>query len=73
MKTEFKEHQIVIQLGTATPAVTYTKFAEMVGMSEEWVKEQVAKGNIPIMPKKGKEKPLVNLALYWQIALTQPY
>ncbi|WGE32533.1 hypothetical protein NYR60_02675 [Actinobacillus genomosp. 2] len=67
------EQPIIIQLGTATPAVTYAKYAEMVGMSERWVAEQVAQGKIPTMPKKGKEKPLVNLALLWKIALEQPY
>lgn len=67
------EQPLVIQIGATVPVVTYAKFAEMVGMSEDWVKDQVQQGKIPIMPKKGKEKPLINLAKYWQIAFAQPY
>lgn len=65
--------KIVIQVGSELPVATYEKFAEMVGMSESWVKDQVSKGCIPIMPKKGHEKPLINLAKYWLMALEQPY
>ncbi|WP_458118743.1 regulatory phage cox family protein [Mannheimia haemolytica] len=67
------EQPIVIQIGASVPAMTYEKFAECVGMSKEWVQDQVEAGNIPIMPKKGREKPLINLAKYWQIAFSQPY
>ncbi|QNS14263.1 hypothetical protein [Mannheimia bovis] len=67
------EQPLVIQIGATVPVMTYDRFAESVGMSVDWVKDQVEAGKIPVMPKKGKEKPLINLAKYWQMAFTQPY
>lgn len=70
---KMEQPQIIFQLNSPVPTMTYAKFAELVGVSEQWVAERVKDGEIPVMPKKGKQKPLINLALYWQIALSQPY
>lgn len=64
---------IIFKIGPEVPVMTYDKFAQAVGMSKRWVQDQVAAGNIPIMPKKGREEPLVNVAKYWQTALSQTY
>lgn len=65
--------QVIFKIGPDVPVMSYDKFAEAVGMSKDWVREQVDKGKIPIMPKKGKQTPMINVAKYWQIALSQPY
>lgn len=65
--------QPIIHFGPTVPVMSYDKFAEHVGMSKRWVQEQIEQGNIPIMPKKGKATPMINVALYWQIALSQTY
>lgn len=65
--------QIILKIGPEVPTMTYEKFAEHIGMSVSWVKKQVLDGNIPRMPKKGREEPLINVAKYWQIALSQAY
>lgn len=64
---------IIFKIGPEVPVMSYEKFAEAIGMSVRWVEEQVAQGTIPIMPKKGKQKPLVNVAKYWQTALSLTY
>lgn len=67
------EQPIIIQLAPIVPIISYENFAKEVGMSVEWVEKEVREGKIPIMPKKGKQKPFINLALYWKNALEQPY
>lgn len=64
---------IIFKIGPEVPGISYEKFAKEAGVSVRWVKEQVAQGNIPIMPKQGKQKPLVNVAKYWQTALSLTY
>ncbi|MDG6312386.1 hypothetical protein P9Z72_07605 [Glaesserella parasuis] len=65
--------RVVIQLASPIPVMTCEEFARHVGMSESWVNNKIANGEIPIMPKKGREKPLINVAKYWLQALEQPY
>ncbi|MCK3655782.1 hypothetical protein A4G19_08435 [Pasteurellaceae bacterium Macca] len=49
------------------------EFARRRGSTPRAVKEAIRKGEIPIMPKKGREKPIINNALYWVICLSQRY
>lgn len=65
--------QVILKIGPDVPIMSYDKFAEAVGMSKAWVVDQVNSGRIPIMPKKGKETPMINVALYWQQALSRTY
>lgn len=67
------EQQVIFKIGPDVPVMTYEKFAEQIGMSVRWVEDKVAKNEIPIMYKKGRQKPLINVAKYWQIALSQTY
>lgn len=63
----------ILHIGPTVPVMSVERFAEEIGMKKSWVEDQIGEGRIPTMPKKGKEKPLVNVALYWQIALSQTY
>lgn len=65
--------QVIFKIGPDVPVMSYDKFAEAVGMSKRWVEDQVNAGRIPTMPKKGRQAPMINVALYWQIALSQTY
>lgn len=65
--------QSIIHFGPTVPVMSVERFANELGVKPSWVIDQISEGKIPTMPKKGKEKPLVNVALYWQIALSQTY
>lgn len=67
------QQQPVIHFGPTVPVMSIERFANEIGAKMSWVEDQITLGKIPTMPKKGKEKPLVNVALYWQIALSQTY
>lgn len=67
------EPQVVLHIGPLVPAMTYEKFAEAIGVSPDWVADRVERGELPRLPKKGREKPLINVAKYWQDVLSQPY
>ncbi|RRN04781.1 hypothetical protein EIM44_04910 [Bibersteinia trehalosi] len=67
------QQQPVIHFGPPVPVMSIERFANEIGAKTSWVEDQITLGKIPTMPKKGKEKPLVNVALYWQFALSQTY
>ncbi|MDP8173654.1 hypothetical protein QJU93_09835 [Pasteurella skyensis] len=56
-----------------TPVVTTTEFCRRTGMKEPTLKEKIKNGEIPTMPKRGKELILINWALYTKQALSQPF
>lgn len=65
--------QIILKIGPEVPAMTYKKFAEHIGMSASWVRDHVNSGDIPVIKTKKGETNLINVAKYWQIALSQAY
>lgn len=67
------QQQPVIHFGPTVPVMSVERFANEIGAKASWVEDQITLGKIPIMPKKGKEKPLINVALYWHVALSQAY
>ena len=66
-----EKQPIIIQIDT--PVVNKQEFCRRTGMGMDLLNLKISKGEIPILPKKGKEGVLINMALYWKKALAQPY
>lgn len=65
---------MTIAISYPIPVMTVHQFAEHLGVSVRTVERRIANGEIPTMPKGSpREIPLINLAKYWQQALSQPY
>lgn len=65
------EQPLIIQLDT--PCCTKEEYARRTGINVHTVDKMIQQGRIPILPKKGNEKVLVNLVLCTKMAASQSY
>ncbi|MGX2949345.1 hypothetical protein ACWIUA_00355 [Ursidibacter sp. B-7004-1] len=68
-----EQPQIIIQIVVAVPEMTLEKYSEHTGLSVRYLKDRIHKCQIPIMHKKGREMPVINVAKRIEQAFSQTY